>query len=128
MARTRWTSDLTADCDVYWSFCTPRKVCNAYGVSRMIFFFYIFGSPRWLIYRGRFDEAHAILTRLRSNEGECQMEFIGIVQDVTFDRNYSSKKSYSTLLQKGIENNRRRTLLGIGIHMLTQLTGINVLL
>ncbi|ORZ03758.1 sugar transporter [Syncephalastrum racemosum] len=85
-------------------------------------------SPRWLIYRGRFEEAHSILTRLRSNEGECQMEFIGIVQDVTFDKNYSSKKSYSTLLQKGIENNRRRTLLGIGIHMLTQLTGINVLL
>lgn len=55
------------------------------------------------------------------------MEFIGIVQDVVFDNNYSSKK-YSALLQKGIENNRRRTMLGIGIHMLTQLTGINVLL
>lgn len=55
------------------------------------------------------------------------MEFVGIVQDVTFDKIYSSK-TYTALLEKDIENNRKRTLLGIGIHMLTQLTGINVLL
>ena len=77
-------------------------------------------------------EALTILTSLRSTVGDStdrqiQMEYIGIVQDVSFDKHFSSK-SYASLLEKGIENNRRRTLLGIGIHMLTQLTGINVLL
>lgn len=85
-----------------------------------------------MIYRGRFDDALDILTHLLVNHGtsidrDLQMEFVGIVQDVTFDKTYSSK-TYTALLEKGIENNRKRTLLGIGIHMLTQLTGINVLL
>lgn len=89
-------------------------------------------SPRWLIYRGRFDDALTILIQLRvshdsSIDRDLQMKFVGIVQDVTFDKIYSSK-TYAALLEKGIENNRKRTLLGIGIHMLTQLTGINVLL
>ncbi|KAI9491127.1 general substrate transporter [Zychaea mexicana] len=86
-------------------------------------------SPRWLIYRERMAEAFTILTSIRSSVGEdsIQMEYIGIVQDVSFDKHFSSK-SYSSLMHKGIENNRRRTLLGVGIHMLTQLTGINVLL
>ncbi|CDH52096.1 general substrate transporter [Lichtheimia corymbifera JMRC:FSU:9682] len=87
-------------------------------------------GPRWLIYKTkRRDEALAILTRLRSGQdiSIIQMECTSIEQDVAFDAKYASK-GYWTLLEKGIENNRRRTLLGIGIHALTQLTGINVLL
>ena len=57
-----------------------------------------------------------------------QMEYASIKQDVSFDEKFPSKQSYKALLEKGIENNRRRTILGIGMHMLTQLTGINVLL
>lgn len=90
----------------------------------------ILHSPRWLIYKTkRRDEALAILTRLRSGQdiSIIQMECTSIEQDVAFDAKYASK-GYWTLLEKGIENNRRRTLLGIGIHALTQLTGINVLL
>ncbi|KAG2221998.1 hypothetical protein INT45_006698 [Circinella minor] len=88
-------------------------------------------SPRWLIYRERTTEALTILKSLRNTTtGDylVEMEYASIKQDVSFDEKFPSKQSYKALLEKGIENNRRRTILGIGMHMLTQLTGINVLL
>ncbi|KAI9271483.1 general substrate transporter [Phascolomyces articulosus] len=41
---------------------------------------------------------------------------------------YCGRATEGLATLKSIENNRQRTLLGIGMHMLTQLTGINVLL
>lgn len=88
-------------------------------------------SPRWLISRERNKEALEILALLRSEgdtrDTEVQMEFTGIVQDVTFDRTFSSTK-FLALFKKGIDNYRKRTILGAGIHTFTQFTGINALL
>ncbi|CAO3584598.1 unnamed protein product [Absidia cylindrospora] len=56
-----------------------------------------------------------------------EMEYLGIIQDVTFERQCASK-SYSALLTKGIDNYRKRLLLGMGLHIMTQFTGINVIL
>ena len=55
------------------------------------------------------------------------MEYTSIVQDVTFDRTFTSKK-FCALFKTGIENYRKRTVLGAGIHIFTQLTGANALL
>ncbi|KAI8084766.1 major facilitator superfamily domain-containing protein [Halteromyces radiatus] len=56
-----------------------------------------------------------------------EMEYLGIIQDVTFERQCSSR-SYSALLTKGIDNYRKRILLGMGLHIMTQFTGINAIL
>ncbi|KAF7730298.1 hypothetical protein EC973_002542 [Apophysomyces ossiformis] len=58
---------------------------------------------------------------------DVQMEYTGIVQDVNFDKRICPK-TFTTLLKKGTENNRRRTMLGITAHTFTQLTGMNALL
>lgn len=91
----------------------------------------LFRSPRWLISRERYKEALSILANLRSNgdttDNDVLMEYTSIVQDVTFDRTFTSKK-IEALFKKGIENYRQRTLLGAGIHTFAQLTGINALL
>ncbi|KAL0072938.1 hypothetical protein F4703DRAFT_1844393 [Phycomyces blakesleeanus] len=87
-------------------------------------------SPRWLIYREHYDEAKYILEQLRDKtdgDMDARMEFTGIVQDVSFDKIYTTNP-YTALFQTGTTNYRRRTLLGIGIHAFTQLTGINALL
>ncbi|KAI8327818.1 hypothetical protein BC941DRAFT_446270 [Chlamydoabsidia padenii] len=88
-------------------------------------------SPRWLIYRNRYDEALSIMAMLRS-EGDkdnldLQMEFTGVQQDVWFDKRYT-QKSFLALWSTGTENNLTRTLLGMGIHIFTQLSGINAIL
>ncbi|KAI7898628.1 uncharacterized protein BX663DRAFT_546289 [Cokeromyces recurvatus] len=88
-------------------------------------------SPRWLIYQGRFAEAKEILQRVRGKKDqddlELSMEYTGLIQERNYDKKYTSK-SYRSLLTKGIENNRKRTILGVGLHVMTQLTGINALM
>lgn len=87
-------------------------------------------SPRWLIARDQYSQALAILAQIRGNktdDTEVQMEYTSIVQDVTFDRTYTSK-TFFALFKTGIENYRKRTVLGAGIHIFTQLTGANGLL
>ncbi|CAO3654991.1 unnamed protein product [Mucor fragilis] len=93
--------------------------------------YFIPESPRWLIYKDRNAEALKILAQLRSHgnehDVEVQMEFTGIVQDVSFDK-MAYRQRFMSLLRKGNDNNRKRTLLGVGIHVFTQLSGINALL
>ncbi|ORZ14690.1 and other transporter-domain-containing protein [Absidia repens] len=88
-------------------------------------------SPRWLIYRNRYDEALDIMALLRSDGNKddlsLQMEFTGVRQDVWFDKHYT-RKSFLALWSTGTENNLTRTLLGMGIHIFTQLSGINAIL
>ncbi|PHZ13339.1 general substrate transporter [Rhizopus microsporus ATCC 52813] len=93
--------------------------------------YFIPESPRWLIYKDRTEEALRILASLRSrgneNDVDVRMEYTSIVQDVSFDK-MAYKHRFLSLLTKGNDNNRKRTLLGIGIHTFTQLSGINAIL
>jgi MFS family permease len=93
--------------------------------------YFIPESPRWLIYKDRTEEALRILASLRSrgneNDVDVRMEYTSIVQDVSFDK-MAYKHRFLSLLTKGNDNNRKRTLLGVGIHTFTQLSGINAIL
>lgn len=117
------------DNDLAWQ--VPIGLQLLAGVVMLIGLYFIPESPRWLIYRDRNTEALRILAELRSkgntHDVEVQMEFTGIVQDVSYDK-MAYKQRFLSLLRKGNDNNRRRTLLGMGIHTFTQLSGINALL
>ena len=80
-------------------------------------------SPRWLMAKGRDDEALAALMRLRaaSSSSDVLDEFNDIKNEIDFERE-QSVKSYKQFLYPPL---RRRLLLGISLQALQQLTGIN---
>ncbi|GAN02543.1 sugar transporter [Mucor ambiguus] len=117
------------DSDVGWRL--PVGLQLLAGFIMLCGLYFIPESPRWLIYKDRNAEALKILAQLRSygneHDVDVQMEFTGIVQDVSFDK-MAYRQRFMSLLRKGNDNNRKRTLLGIGIHLFSQLSGINALL
>jgi sugar porter (SP) family MFS transporter len=79
-------------------------------------------SPRWLMANGRESEAMAVLMKIRSgSQRDVLIEYNEIKQEITLERE-QSVRSYSQLFRFPL---RRRLILGIGIQILQQLTGIN---
>lgn len=76
-------------------------------------------SPRWLLAKGREDEARGVLDRIRSLPEEVAAEIAAIKQDLAVPQNGLS-------LFLGNSNFRRAVFLGIALQTIQQLTGINV--
>lgn len=77
-------------------------------------------SPRWLAMQGRNDESRQVLMRLRSSEQEVNEELRSI------DASLKVKKGSFDLLKN--RNFRRVLALGIGLQVMQQLTGINIMM
>lgn len=79
-------------------------------------------SPRWLMVKGRQEEALLVLSKIRSSSKHAiNVEFNEIKEEVEFDRE-KSIQSYRQLFYAPI---RRRLILGMTIQILQQLTGMN---
>ncbi len=76
-------------------------------------------SPRWLLAKGRDEEARGVLDRIRSLPEEVEAELAAIRQDLAVPQNGFS-------LFTGNSNFRRAIFLGIALQTIQQLTGINV--
>ena len=78
-------------------------------------------SPRWLVEKGRYDEALAVLKTVRS-EDRALAEFAQVEQ-VTEDEKKGNQLSFKEILaNKWL---RRIVFVGIGVSVTQQLTGIN---
>jgi MFS transporter, SP family, galactose:H+ symporter len=78
-------------------------------------------SPRWLVKRGRTDEARAILMRARADE-DVEQELADIAEDLQRE---GRAFGWSALLTSTM---RRPLLLGIGLAVLQQVTGIGAVI
>lgn len=79
-------------------------------------------SPRWLISKGRDEEAKRILERLHTPQ-EAQIEFTQITKQLAIDRNLPS--SYISMFKK--PSYRKRSWLALGTTMGIQFSGILVI-
>ena len=78
-------------------------------------------SPRWLVVRGRRDEARQVLTRVRGSATEADAE-LGEIQKVV---DSDDEGSWKDLLQPWI---RPALIVGASISMFSQITGNNALI
>jgi SP family galactose:H+ symporter-like MFS transporter len=78
-------------------------------------------SPRWLLLKGKESEAREVLEKIRSLPEEIEGEIKAIQEDMKVPQN-----GFRLFTQN--PNFRRAVYLGIGLQVIQQLTGINVIM
>ncbi len=78
-------------------------------------------SPRWLVLKKRIDEARTVLRRLASSDAEAGQELEDIQSSLRVEQ-----KGFA--LFRDNRNFRRAVFLGVGLQVIQQFTGINVIM
>jgi sugar porter (SP) family MFS transporter len=89
------------------------------GAALAIGMYFMPFSPRWLVEKGRDDEAREVLARYRDSD-EAVEEEMKEIKDVS-----QSEVSVRELLGKGV---RRMLVVGIGLAVFQQIVGINTVI
>ena len=100
---------------IMFGICALPAIALFFGMLRMP------ESPRWLVEKGRYDEALAVLKTVRS-EDRALAEFAQVEQ-VTEDEKKGNQLSFKEILSN--KWLRRILFVGIGVSVTQQLTGIN---
>ena len=87
-------------------------------------------TPRWLVEKGRIDEAGDIIARLQSKDATPEDEEVvrlrrQIETSIELE-SYGGPFKYSELLKGGKIQNLRRIILCGGINVMQQFTGANM--
>ncbi|KAJ7067446.1 general substrate transporter [Mycena amicta] len=83
-------------------------------------------SPRWLVDKGRIDEARKVVQQLHEdqhNKEFVDLEFAEMLEQIRYEQTHYSTKFSDLWATKPM---LRRTLTGMGVQICTQFTGINV--
>ncbi len=78
-------------------------------------------SPRWLVLKNRIAQARQVLQRLASNHDEADRELAEIESGLKVEQ-----KGFSLFREN--RNFRRAVFLGVGLQVIQQFTGINVIM
>ena len=101
-----------------------RWMLGIIAVPGAAFLFGVLGlpeSPRWLVLRGRHDDAQGVLRRLRGGEAIARAEVAEIEE-----RLRTPQQGWQLLREN--RNFRRSVGLGIALQVVQQLTGINIVM
>lgn len=112
---------------VRWRF--PVMFQSFFTVLVMWGLLYLPDSPRWLVMRGREEEARELLARLADapyNSEEVDSELTNI-KDALEAQSRGGGFKMRELLHNGPSQNLRRTLLGITAQFFQQISGINLI-
>jgi SP family xylose:H+ symportor-like MFS transporter len=99
---------------MFWSELLP-------ALAFLVLLFFVPHSPRWLMMQGREEEARLVLRNITGSEAQSEKEFEQIAK--SFEENKS--EGFTALFAKGMG---MVLLLGIGLSVFQQITGINAIL
>jgi sugar porter (SP) family MFS transporter len=108
-----WTTFGTKNISNSWSWRIPSLLQGAPAIIQMSLIFLVPESPRWLISKGRDDEARTILAKYHANgnvnDKLVESEYHEIKVAIRQDAEYKAKGHWKDLVRTA--PNRRRTLI-----------------
>lgn len=99
---------------MFWSELLPSSLF-------LIMLFFVPKSPRWLMLKGREDEALKVIRKVTAGENEARQEIEEIRSSIRRDRESEMARLFSGKMLFVL-------LLGIGLSVFQQVTGINAIL
>ncbi|KAH3914033.1 hypothetical protein HBI56_054510 [Parastagonospora nodorum] len=112
---------------VRWRF--PVAFQSFFTVLVMVALLFLPDSPRWLLMRGREQEARHLLARLAGapvESAEVEVE-LNNIKDALEAQSREGPFKMRELLHNGPSQNLRRTLLGVAAQFFQQISGINLI-
>ncbi|KAI0234429.1 Proton myo-inositol cotransporter [Lamellibrachia satsuma] len=99
------------------------------SIIQFVGFCFMPESPRWLILKGREDEARMVLQKIRG-ETDIEEEFDSVKSSCLEAKKEDSARKQSSIIWKMIKTPsvRRALIVGCGLQMVQQLAGINTVM
>ena len=91
------------------------------GLAFLLAVLFLPESPRWFLLHGRDEQARTVLRALRGDPAEVEREIAGVRTELTV-------RQSGTAMFRGNADFRRSVYLGVGLQVVQQLTGINVIM
>ncbi|CEL59439.1 High-affinity glucose transporter OS=Kluyveromyces lactis (strain ATCC 8585 / CBS 2359 / DSM 70799 / NBRC 1267 / NRRL Y-1140 / WM37) GN=HGT1 PE=3 SV=1 [Rhizoctonia solani AG-1 IB] len=110
--------------DAQWRI--PLAIQVAPAVLLLVGMFFLPFSPRWLVEKGRNEEALKVVQRLHGNEQNAEfikLEFAEMLEQIKYEKANMSSKLSDLWATKAM---LKRTLTGAAVQVCAQLSGINV--
>jgi MFS family permease len=126
-ALANWIGCFAAYNDGNAAWRVPLGIQCLFAIILIVGLFWLPESPRWLISKGRYDEARLVLEKLHSGVGKPDFylkEFDQIKRQVDYEREIVIK-SWLVLFTK--PSYRHRLLLGCGLQVFVMTTGANAI-
>lgn len=100
------------------------------AIFQFVGFIFMPESPRWLIRRGRYQDAFRILKRIRNSESDVTEEFESIKENCLASEREQAEFGGTSVFEQIFQNSslRRALLVGCMLQMVQQLAGINTVM